>query len=100
APPVTGPKPVLLMNPPYGERMAKEDIGELYHAVGDTFKKKYSGFDCWIVSSNHEALKNVGLSTSRRLTVFNGQLECRFFCYSIYQGTKKVHKVLKDNKEE
>lgn len=99
APPVTGPKPVLLMNPPYGERMAKEDISALYHAVGDTFKKKYSGFDCWIVSSNHEALKNVGLSTSRRLTVFNGQLECRFFCYSIYQGTKKVHKTLKDSPE-
>jgi putative N6-adenine-specific DNA methylase len=91
-PPVVG-KPILLMNPPYGERMDKEDIAALYHSVGDTFKKKYSGFDCWIISSNLEALKNVGLSTSKRITVYNGQLECRFFRYSIYQGSKKASKL-------
>jgi putative N6-adenine-specific DNA methylase len=40
-------KPILLMNPPYGERMDKEDIAALYKAVGDTFKKKYKGYECW-----------------------------------------------------
>lgn len=88
-PPTLGNKPILLMNPPYGERMVKDDISELYHKVGDTFKKKYAGYECWIISSNLEALKNVGLSTSKRITVYNGQLECRFFRYSIYQGSKK-----------
>lgn len=90
-PPAVG-KPILLMNPPYGERMNKEDIASLYKSVGDTFKKRYSGYECWIISSNHEALKHVGLSTSRRLTVYNGQLECKFFRYSIYDGTKKQPK--------
>ncbi len=89
APLTVGSKPILIMNPPYGERMVKDDIWELYHQVGDTFKKKYAGYECWIISSNLEALKNVGLSTSKRITVYNGQLECRFFRYSIYQGTKK-----------
>lgn len=88
APPITGNKPILLMNPPYGERMDKEDIGALYEQVGHTFKKKYAGFDCWIISSNHEALKQLGLATSKRLTVYNGQLECRFFRYSIYTGSR------------
>jgi putative N6-adenine-specific DNA methylase len=91
APPAVG-KPILIMNPPYGERMDKEDIAGLYHSVGDTFKKKYSGYECWIISSNLEALKNVGLSTSKRITVYNGQLECRFFRYSMYQGSKKAAK--------
>jgi putative N6-adenine-specific DNA methylase len=80
------------MNPPYGERMDKEDIAALYKAVGDTFKKKYKGYECWIISSNHEALKHLGLSTSKRLTVYNGQLECRFFRYSVYEGSKKAKK--------
>ena len=89
APPTVG-KGILLMNPPYGERMDKdEDIIGMYHAMGDTFKKKYAGYDCWIISSNQAALKNVGLATSKRYTVYNGQLECRFFRYSIYAGTKK-----------
>lgn len=91
-PPVALGKPILLMNPPYGERMDKEDIAALYKAVGDTFKQKYKGYECWIISSNHEALKHLGLSTSKRLTVYNGQLECRFFRYSIYEGSKKAKK--------
>lgn len=95
APPTVGNKPILLMNPPYGERMDKEDIGELYHNCGDTFKKKYEGYDCWIISSNHEALKEVGLATSKRLTVYNGQLECRFFRYSMYKGTRVKEKIKK-----
>jgi putative N6-adenine-specific DNA methylase len=91
-PPSVVGKPILLMNPPYGERMNKEDINALYKSVGDTFKKKYAGFECWIISSNMEALKQVGLSTSKRLVVYNGQLECRFFRYSIYDGSKKKSK--------
>lgn len=95
APPVIG-KPILLMNPPYGERMTKDDLSELYKKVGDTFKKKYSGFECWIISSNMDALKSVGLATSKRLTVYNGQLECRFFRYSIYEGTKRGKKIIEE----
>lgn len=95
APPVIG-KPILLMNPPYGERMTKDDLSELYKQVGDTFKKKYSGFECWIISSNIDALKSVGLATSKRLTVYNGQLECRFFRYSIYEGTKRRKKIIEE----
>lgn len=92
APPTVGPQPILIMNPPYGERMEKDDTPALYKAVGDTFKKKYEGYECWIISYNHEALKNLGLSTSKRLTVYNGQLECKFFRYSIYSGSKKAKK--------
>ncbi|MES2619380.1 MAG: THUMP domain-containing protein [Bacteroidota bacterium] len=93
APPTVGSKPILLMNPPYGERMdQEEDINGLYHAMGDTFKKKYMGYECWIISSNLEAMKHVGLSTSKRIVVYNGQLECRFFRYSIYSGSKKASK--------
>ena len=99
APPVVG-SPILLMNPPYGERMDKDDVVELYHLVGDTFKKKYAGYDCWIISSNQEAMKNVGLSTSKRLTVYNGQLECRFFRYSMYTGTKRKDKQQEENLPE
>lgn len=96
APPTVGTQPVLIMNPPYGERMEKDDTPALYKAVGDTFKKKYEGYECWIISSNHEALKNLGLSTSKRLTVYNGQLECKFFRYSIYSGSKKAKKQLQE----
>lgn len=84
---------IVIINPPYGERMVKDNITELYKMIGDTFKKNFTGYDCWILTSNTEALKHVGLRPSRRITLFNGQLECKFVKYEMYQGTKKVHKL-------
>lgn len=84
---------VVIINPPYGERMVKDNIDELYKMMGDTFKKNFSGYDCWILSSNMEAFKHVGLRPSRKIQLYNGQLECRFMKFEMYQGTKKIHKL-------
>jgi putative N6-adenine-specific DNA methylase len=86
---------VVVINPPYGERMVKDNIDELYKMMGDTFKKKFAGYDCWILSSNMEAFKHVGLRPTRKIALFNGQLECRFMKYEVYEGTKKIHKLEK-----
>jgi putative N6-adenine-specific DNA methylase len=86
---------IVVINPPYGERMVKDNIEELYKMMGDTFKKKFAGYDCWILSSNMEAFKHVGLRPTRKIALFNGQLECRFMKYEVYEGTKKIHKLEK-----
>lgn len=90
----TPPEPtnggVVIMNPPYGERI---DIGEaaaFYKMLGDIFKQKYSGYDAWVLSSNKEGLKKVGLAASKRLVVWNSQLECKFHKFEMYRGTKRV----------
>lgn len=80
---------IVIVNPPYGERMDRDDLATLYQSIGDTFKKKFSGYDCWLITSNKEALKHVGLKTSRRIPVFNGPLECRFVKYEMYSGSRK-----------
>lgn len=90
---------VVILNPPYGERMVKDNIEELYKSIGDTFKSKFSGYDCWMISSNMEAFKHVGLRPSRKIALFNGQLECRFMKYEMYQGTKKLHKLVDGGKK-
>jgi putative N6-adenine-specific DNA methylase len=88
---------VVVMNPPYGERMIKDNIEELYKSIGDTFKTKFTGYDCWVISSNVDALKRIGLRASRKITLFNGSLECKYMKYEMYKGTKKLHKL--ENKE-
>jgi putative N6-adenine-specific DNA methylase len=85
---------VVIMNPPYGERIGLQDINEFYKSIGDTLKSKYSGYDAWIISSSPEGFKSVGLRPSRKITVFNGSLECRFMKFEMYQGTKKIHKLI------
>jgi len=86
APPAPG---TIIMNPPYDERLEEDDIEEFYEIIGDTLKKKYTGYNAWLISSNMDAIKKIGLRTSRKITMFNGKLECKFVKYEMYQGSKK-----------
>lgn len=84
---------MIIMNPPYGERIEKEDLVAFYKTIGDTFKREYTGWTAWVLSGNMEVLKHLGLRPSRKIHLFNGQLECRFNKYEMYAGTKKIHKL-------
>tara|TARA_B100001093_G_scaffold519721_1_gene610064 strand:- start:8838 stop:10007 length:1170 start_codon:yes stop_codon:yes gene_type:complete len=79
----------LLFNPPYGERLPI-DYDIFYGKIGDTLKKEYSGCETWFISSNLDAIKHVGLRTSRKIKLFNGSLESRLVCYQMYEGSKKM----------
>lgn len=51
---------ILVMNPPYGERMSDQEFVEtLYKQIGDTLKKSYAGFEAWLISSNRVDRKSV-----------------------------------------
>lgn len=82
-------KTIVITNPPYGERLEVDDVVALYERMGDTFKKFYDGCTVWVLSSDIFALKRIGLKPTRRIEVFNGNLECRFFKFEIYKGSKK-----------
>jgi putative N6-adenine-specific DNA methylase len=79
-------KTTLMMNPPYGERIQPDDINDLYKSIGDTLKQKYPGSEAWLLSSNLEALKHVGLRPSKKIIFHAGPLELRFNNYSLYAG--------------
>ena len=82
----------ILFNPPYGERLPI-DVDVFYSRIGDTLKQSYSGSQAWLITANMEALKFVGLRPSRRIKVFNGKLESKLLKYTLYSGTKKIHKI-------
>lgn len=85
----------LLTNPPYGERL-EGDMNVLYQGIGDSFKQSFPNTQAWMISSNMEALKHVGLRPSRKIKLFNGKLESRLLLYPIYEGTKRIHKLKED----
>lgn len=80
---------ITVFNPPYGERMSVNDIRNFYKGIGDRLKEAYTNYDVWILSSNKDAMKTVGLRTSKRLTFKNGPLEVKFHKYELYKGSKK-----------
>ena len=83
----------LILNPPYGERLESDDIIALYKSIGDQLKQNFSGFQAWIISSDLEAIKFIGLRPERKIQLYNGPLECKFYKFSLYSGTKKIHKL-------
>ena len=82
-------KGIIISNPPYGERLQQDDIIAFYKTIGDTLKKNYTGHSAWVISSDIEALKFIGLHPSRKIKIFNGQLECKFVRFDVYEGSKK-----------
>jgi len=86
-------KGLVVMNPPYGERLQINEITNFYQDIGSRLKHFYQGCDAWIISANYEALKNFGLRTSKKIKLYNGPLECRLQKYELYQGSKKVSKI-------
>lgn len=84
---------MIVVNPPYGERIQPDEIYDLYNRLGTHFKHSFSGGVAWLLTSNLNALKKVGLKTSKRLTLFNGSLECRFVKFEMYSGSKKFKKI-------
>jgi len=79
----------ILFNPPYGERL-NIDTEEFYKKIGDTLKNGYPDSKVWFITSDLEALKFVGLRTSKRIPLKNGDLDCRLVRYDMYAGTRKV----------
>jgi len=82
----------IVFNPPYDERLSIEDVDAFYAKIGTTLKHGYADSQAWMITSNFEALKSVGLRPSRRIKVYNGKLESKFVRYDMYAGSKKAKK--------
>ncbi len=81
---------LIVTNPPYGERIKVEDLNAMYTQLGDTFKQLYgANCDVWLITSDFEAMKHIGLHPSAKIPVQNGSLDCRFLHFELYDGSKK-----------
>jgi putative N6-adenine-specific DNA methylase len=83
---------VVILNPPYGERLPVDEIEKLYKEIGNKLKKDFKDFNAWIITSSPEAVKSIGLRPSRRIQIYNGQLECRYLKFELYGGSRKASK--------
>jgi putative N6-adenine-specific DNA methylase len=74
----------MIINPPYDERMYLDDAIQYYKDIGDTLKQRFNGWECWIVSSHKQALKQMGLKADAKIDLYNGPLEIRLNQYRIF----------------
>ena len=54
---------VVMINPPYGQRLDPEDLDSVYGMIGSTLKHSFNGNTAWVITSNRESLKKLGSKT-------------------------------------
>ena len=80
---------LVMINPPYGERLASnKDMEELYGKIGTALKHQFTGATAWIISSNDAAMKCIGLKPAKKVRMLNGELDCQFNKYELFQGKR------------
>ena len=84
-----GVSSLVMLNPPYGERLASnKDMEELYAKIGTALKHQFAGSTAWIISSNAAAMKCIGLKPSKKYRLLNGELDCQFNRYDLFAGKR------------
>ncbi len=69
---------VLIVNPPYGERVgAEDDLVGLHRDLGNILRRRFLGWTGYILTTPPLG-KRIGLRPKRRHLIHNGPLECRF----------------------
>ena len=87
---ISNTSPLVMLNPPYGERLkSNKEMEDLYGAIGSALKHQFAGATAWIISSNEAAMKCIGLKPSKKMRLLNGELDCQFNRYDLFAGKRK-----------
>ena len=102
---------VMLLNPPYGERIAvagvagessedvarfgaretaqTEDGGDFFPQLATHWKKNYSGWTAWVLTPDLKLPSKMRLKETRRVPMWNGPIECRLFKFDMVKGSAR-----------
>jgi putative N6-adenine-specific DNA methylase len=82
---------ILVTNLPYGDRIGSTDgdVRQLYEEVGDTLKRKFSGWHAAILAAEASPYKAIGLRPTRSIRLMNGSIPCRLLLFELYAGSRR-----------
>ncbi|MDE6786730.1 MAG: RNA methyltransferase [Muribaculaceae bacterium] len=82
------PEGVLVMNPPYGQRINPTNMTAqaLYRTIGTCLKKNFEGWNAWIIGLEDGFMQDIGLKPSVKYPLYNGGLECTLNEYVMFGG--------------
>jgi putative N6-adenine-specific DNA methylase len=81
---------LLVANPPYGKRLEQPgEAADFERSLGETLKKNFAGWRAWILSDNLKLDSGMRLKASRRVPVFNGDIECRWMRFDMVAGSNR-----------
>lgn len=96
---------VMLLNPPYGERIEAagiagaarlgreraqtEQAGDFFTQLAAHWKRHYAGWTAWVLAPDAKLPSRMRLKESRRVPMWNGPIECRLFRFDMVAGSAR-----------
>ena len=80
---------VMIVNPPYGERLVSDKLLQTYKELGERLKHAFQGNEAWVISSSYDCFDQIGLKASARIPLYNGDLDCELRKYELFSGKYK-----------
>jgi len=78
-------KGLMVVNPPYGERLSEHDQAEqLHRALGRISKQELDGWQLGVFTSNPDFGDRMGIKWDRTHRMYNGSINCRLFCGTVH----------------
>ena len=75
---------LLVVNPPYGERLGQEsDLPQLYNLIGEKAAMHCRGWKAAVITSNPQLGRSIGLRAEKINTLYNGALKCQLLQFSL-----------------
>lgn len=90
--PPEGAEPGLVIaNPPYGEQSNPKSasIAAMMRDFAGALKAAFPGWTAWLLTSDRLLPGQMRLKESRKVVLFNGPLECRFFRFDMVAGSNR-----------
>jgi 23S rRNA (guanine2445-N2)-methyltransferase / 23S rRNA (guanine2069-N7)-methyltransferase len=79
-----GPRGLLLVNPPYGERLGEADaLKALYAQLGQVLKERFNGWQAGLFTGNPALGRELKVEARRRHRLFNGPIEAQLLRFDI-----------------
>ena len=77
--------------PPHPTQLAEDDDDHqrAMQAVGATLRRDFGGWRACLLSPDPELPRQLGMQPARRTPLFNGAIECRLFCFDIFDRSQR-----------
>jgi putative N6-adenine-specific DNA methylase len=87
--PLKGEKGWMVCNPPWGERMAEDQlVKKFYPMLGDLFREN-PGWSFHFLTADETFERGFGMKAGKRRKVYNGNIQARFLQYQHPRNLKK-----------
>jgi 23S rRNA (guanine2445-N2)-methyltransferase / 23S rRNA (guanine2069-N7)-methyltransferase len=89
---------LIIVNPPYGERLGEEqELESLYKSLGERLKTAFTGWQGAIFTGNPDLGKQMGIRAQRYYTLFNGAIPCKLLLFNLQPEYYIHHSPAADN---